>query len=145
MGLRFGGGSWHGEFFGRVAGSGAGAYAGTSIASAFTARALALYLTRHPGATRQEALAALRTSLTDRGTAGKDAQYAMARWKRSDEEITEPIASKRNTSCFQINGCMGKVVLLLLGLAAGVAGAEMLLRGISNDSRKRTPSSNCGN
>ena len=53
----------------------AGAYAGTSIASAYTARALALYLTQHPKATRQEALAALKQSLTDRGTAGKDNYY----------------------------------------------------------------------
>jgi hypothetical protein len=52
-----------------------GAYAGTSISSAYVTRALSLYLTRHPKATRQEALTALRDALSDAGAAGRDNQY----------------------------------------------------------------------
>ncbi|OGV47347.1 MAG: hypothetical protein A2X46_00175 [Lentisphaerae bacterium GWF2_57_35] len=52
-----------------------GSYAGTSISSAYVTRALALYLTRHPKATRQDALTALRNALTDAGAAGRDNQY----------------------------------------------------------------------
>lgn len=52
-----------------------GSYAGTSIASAYTAKALALYFTRHPQATRDEAIRALRSSVTDSGAGGRDPYY----------------------------------------------------------------------
>jgi len=52
-----------------------GAYAGTSIASAYVSHALAQYLTQHPGATREQALEALKGAVTDTGAAGRDAQY----------------------------------------------------------------------
>jgi hypothetical protein len=42
----------------------AGQYAGTSVATAFTANALARYLALHPDATAREAVAALNRSLT---------------------------------------------------------------------------------
>ncbi len=42
----------------------AGAYAGTSISSAYVTRALSLYLAQHPKATRDQALKALRDSLS---------------------------------------------------------------------------------
>lgn len=54
-----------------------GAYAGTSIASAYAARALALYYARHPNATQEQALTALASSLTDAGAEGRDAQYGL--------------------------------------------------------------------
>lgn len=44
-----------------------GSYAGTSIASAYTARALAQYFSKHPGATAKDAVAALKGSLTAAG------------------------------------------------------------------------------
>jgi hypothetical protein len=52
-----------------------GTYAGTSISSAYVARALAQYLTLHPGATTKQALQALHDALTDAGAEGKDPQY----------------------------------------------------------------------
>jgi thermitase len=52
-----------------------GAYAGTSISSAYVSRALALYLAKHPAATPKDAVAALKASLTDAGAKGKDPQY----------------------------------------------------------------------
>lgn len=52
-----------------------GAYAGTSIASAYVAREVALYLTRHPSATASEAIRALRAAATDAGPKGRDARY----------------------------------------------------------------------
>jgi hypothetical protein len=64
-----------------------GAYAGTSIASAYAARALALYLSAHPAAEPAEAVAALQASLSDAGEEGRDAQYGygvldQAAWER---------------------------------------------------------------
>lgn len=53
----------------------AGSYAGTSIASAYVSRALALYFTEHPNATTAEAISALKAAATDAGAAGRDAQY----------------------------------------------------------------------
>jgi thermitase len=52
-----------------------GSYAGTSIASAYTARALALYFTAHPTATAADATKALQASVTDAGAAGRDPYY----------------------------------------------------------------------
>lgn len=52
-----------------------GTYAGTSIASAYVSRALGQYFAAHPGATVQQALAALKASVTDTGVEGKDAKY----------------------------------------------------------------------
>lgn len=52
-----------------------GSYSGTSIASAYTARALALYFTRHPDATPKDAVKALKAAVTDAGPSGRDAQY----------------------------------------------------------------------
>lgn len=52
-----------------------GSYAGTSIASAYTARTLALYFTQHPAATPKDALKALKAAVTDAGPAGRDARY----------------------------------------------------------------------
>ncbi|MFH0879783.1 MAG: S8 family serine peptidase [Lentisphaerota bacterium] len=52
-----------------------GSYAGTSISSAYTARALSLYLSQHPGATGPQAIKALEQALTDRGTKGRDATF----------------------------------------------------------------------
>jgi hypothetical protein len=52
-----------------------GAYAGTSISSAYVARALALYLAKHPGASADQAALALREALTDAGPAGRDPQF----------------------------------------------------------------------
>ena len=52
-----------------------GAYAGTSIASAQVARELALYFTRNPTATAQEATRALQNAVTDAGAAGRDPVY----------------------------------------------------------------------
>ena len=53
----------------------AGSYAGTSIASAYVSRALALYFARHPNASTAEAVAALKAAATDAGAAGRDTQY----------------------------------------------------------------------
>lgn len=50
----------------------AGSYAGTSIASAYVSRALALYFTQHPNATTAEAISALKAAATDAGAAGQD-------------------------------------------------------------------------
>ena len=52
-----------------------GAYAGTSISSAYVSRALALYLAKHPKATASEAVQALKNSVTDAGASGRDSQY----------------------------------------------------------------------
>jgi hypothetical protein len=52
-----------------------GAYAGTSVASAFVARSLVLYLQRTPGAGPEEAVEALYRTLTDRGEPGRDPVY----------------------------------------------------------------------
>jgi len=52
-----------------------GAYAGTSIASAYVARELALYFTRHPTATAADAIRALRAAATDAGAKGRDPRY----------------------------------------------------------------------
>jgi len=52
-----------------------GGYAGTSIASAYVAHALALYLAKHPSATAAAAQAALIAAVTDAGAKGKDALY----------------------------------------------------------------------
>jgi hypothetical protein len=52
-----------------------GAYAGTSIASAYVARQLALYFTQHPQATRQDAMRALQNAVTDAGDKGRDPYY----------------------------------------------------------------------
>jgi hypothetical protein len=52
-----------------------GAYAGTSISSAFTAHALAAYFSLHPEATVQTAIQALETALTDVGEEGRDPMY----------------------------------------------------------------------
>lgn len=52
-----------------------GAYAGTSIASAYTARALALYWSKHPSASGSEVLRVFKESLTDAGAPGRDPQY----------------------------------------------------------------------
>ena len=69
---------------------GAGAYAGTSISSAYVSRALALYFAKHPKATASEAIQALKHAVTDIGATGRDPQYgygaldaaAMARFLR---------------------------------------------------------------
>lgn len=53
----------------------AGGYAGTSIASAYVARALARYWSRHPDATARQVTDAFRAALTDAGTRGRDAHY----------------------------------------------------------------------
>ncbi len=53
----------------------AGSYAGTSIASAYVARSLALYLAEHPTATSKEATDALKATLTGSGAKTKDPQY----------------------------------------------------------------------
>jgi len=52
-----------------------GAYVGTSIATAYVAREIALYLGRHPGASGTDAVAALRNSVTDAGASGRDPYY----------------------------------------------------------------------
>lgn len=52
-----------------------GAYAGTSISSAYVARALALYLSKHPDASRDDAVKALQRAVSDLGEKGRDAQY----------------------------------------------------------------------
>ena len=53
----------------------AGAYAGTSIASAYVSRALALYFTAHPNATRDQAISALKSAVTTSTSKGRTAQY----------------------------------------------------------------------
>ena len=62
----------------------AGNYAGTSIASAYVSRELALYLNRHPDATASQAISALTAALspgtTNYGAGNLDAA-AVARWK----------------------------------------------------------------
>jgi hypothetical protein len=52
-----------------------GSYAGTSIASPYVARALALYLADHPDAGPDEAVRALTDALTDGGAEGRDPYY----------------------------------------------------------------------
>ncbi|HMP75430.1 MAG TPA: S8 family serine peptidase [Kiritimatiellia bacterium] len=52
-----------------------GTYAGTSIASAQVAREVALYFTRNPTATAQDATRALQNAVTDAGAAGHDPVY----------------------------------------------------------------------
>jgi hypothetical protein len=52
-----------------------GAYAGTSISSAYVSRELALYLTKNPKATPQDVRNTLTSSVTDTGTPGKDPYY----------------------------------------------------------------------
>lgn len=52
-----------------------GEYVGTSIASAYVSRALGEYLTKNPQATADQAIAALKASVTDSGTAGRDDHY----------------------------------------------------------------------
>jgi len=52
-----------------------GTYVGTSIASAYVAHALALYLAKHPTATAAAAQSALLSAVTDAGAPGKDARY----------------------------------------------------------------------
>lgn len=52
-----------------------GSYAGTSIASPYVARALALYLADHPDAGPDEAIRALTDAVTDAGEEGRDAYY----------------------------------------------------------------------
>lgn len=53
----------------------AGSYAGTSIASAYVSRALALYFSQNPTASVAEAIDALKAAATDAGAAGRDPQY----------------------------------------------------------------------
>ncbi len=53
----------------------AGPYAGTSIASAYVARTLALYLDTHPGASAEDAVKNLTRTVTDAGKKGKDTKY----------------------------------------------------------------------
>jgi hypothetical protein len=52
-----------------------GAYAGTSISSAYVARNLAVYMSRHPSATAEDTRKALLNSLTDKGAGGRDNTY----------------------------------------------------------------------
>jgi hypothetical protein len=52
-----------------------GAYAGTSISSAYVSRQLALYFTKHPQATTAEAKKALTGAVTDSGQPGRDPYY----------------------------------------------------------------------
>lgn len=52
-----------------------GSYAGTSIASAYVARTLGLYLSQNEGATPRDAVAALQSAARDAGATGRDAQY----------------------------------------------------------------------
>jgi thermitase len=52
-----------------------GTYAGTSIASAYVSRALALYFDKHPKATAREAIAALKASARDAGSPGFDPKF----------------------------------------------------------------------
>ena len=52
-----------------------GAYAGTSISSAYVSRELALYFTKNPNASPADAKKALSSSVTDAGTPGKDPYY----------------------------------------------------------------------
>lgn len=52
-----------------------GSYAGTSIASAYVSRSLALYFTEFPDATPEQAELALQGVLADAGAEGKDPQY----------------------------------------------------------------------
>lgn len=52
-----------------------GEYVGTSIASAYVSRAIAEYLTRHPQATADQAIQALKGAVTDSGSPGKDDRY----------------------------------------------------------------------
>lgn len=54
---------------------GPGSYAGTSIASAYVARGIALYFDKFPNATAREAIEALKSAARDAGSAGRDAQY----------------------------------------------------------------------
>jgi hypothetical protein len=49
-----------------------GSYAGTSIASAYVARELALYFARNPQATAADARKALQQAVTDAGAKGRD-------------------------------------------------------------------------
>ena len=53
----------------------AGTYAGTSIATAYVSGQLAQYFAAHPGATRDQALAALSAALRDAGDPGTDPYY----------------------------------------------------------------------
>ena len=53
----------------------AGVYGGTSISSAYVARALSQYRARHPDASAAEVRAALIRSLTDAGPQGRDPYY----------------------------------------------------------------------
>ncbi|MFH0907522.1 MAG: S8 family serine peptidase [bacterium] len=52
-----------------------GAYAGTSISSAYVSRELALYFTKNPNASPADARKALTGAVTDAGTPGKDPYY----------------------------------------------------------------------
>ena len=52
-----------------------GAYAGTSIASAYVSRALTRYFSQHPKATSKDAINALVKALTDKGAKGKDPYF----------------------------------------------------------------------
>ncbi|MCS6770908.1 MAG: S8 family serine peptidase [Kiritimatiellae bacterium] len=53
----------------------AGLYAGTSIASAWVAREIALFFARNPGTTAQQAIDALRAAVTDAGKPGRDERF----------------------------------------------------------------------
>ena len=53
----------------------AGTYAGTSIATAYTANAIARYLALHPSATAAQAVTALTQSLTPAGSGVGDPHY----------------------------------------------------------------------
>jgi hypothetical protein len=52
-----------------------GAYVGTSIATAYVAREIALYLGRNDGASGPDAVAALRKAVTDAGASGRDPYF----------------------------------------------------------------------
>ena len=52
-----------------------GQYAGTSIASAYTAGVVNQYLAGNPDADSEQVIKALQEVLTDKGEAGKDAAY----------------------------------------------------------------------
>ena len=69
-----------------------GSYAGTSIASAYTARALTRYFQQNPDASVDDAEKAFFASLTDAGPSGKDNKYG--RGALDDEALKKLLGSK---------------------------------------------------
>jgi len=68
-----------------------GSYAGTSIGTPYVARELSLYFGRHPDSSPNEAVSALRGSLSDLGDTGKDPYYGYGAF---DSEAVSTFQSK---------------------------------------------------